>query len=268
MSEKKAPPVPIPSATVLLLRDGPAGLEVFMVVRHREIDFASGALVFPGGKVDPEDCDGRLTDRCPGCEGLDATARAVRVAAIREAFEECGVLLARKRGAAALVGGDMLTALEARYRAALVANTTDMATVAAAEDLELATDLLAPFAHWITPKPLPKRFDTMFFLARAPEDQLAVHDGSESVDSVWARPLDVLADWEAKRRTLVFATRMNVAKLGRAASVDAAFEQAASAPLVTVEPTMEMREDGERWLTIPAAADYGLTEERASRAIG
>ncbi|HUN49527.1 MAG TPA: hypothetical protein VMU42_00345, partial [Candidatus Sulfotelmatobacter sp.] len=107
----KTPAVAVPAATVLLLRDGAPGLEVFMVVRHHQIDFASGALVFPGGKVDQGDADPGLRARCRGAEGIDDATLALRVAAIREAYEECGVLLACPRGAAGLVPGARLKAL-------------------------------------------------------------------------------------------------------------------------------------------------------------
>ncbi len=170
-----APVVPRPAATVILLRDGPAGVEVFMVVRHRQIEFASGALVFPGGRVDPGDhalAEGSRSgpDRKAGPVGLDADHLALRVAGIREMFEECGVLLAHPRGTTGLIDAGRLRRISTR---------ADFATTLGAEDLVLATELLTPFAHWITPPAMPKRFDTHFFLASAPADQLAVHDGSE-----------------------------------------------------------------------------------------
>ena len=104
---------PFPSATILMLRDGPTGLETFMVVRHHQIDFASGALVFPGGKVDAGDYDVRTY--CDGIGSADDIAVAMMAGAIREAFEECGILLAREKGSAALVSGERLSTLE-HYR--------------------------------------------------------------------------------------------------------------------------------------------------------
>ena len=103
---------PKPAATILLARDGAEGLEIFMVKRHREIEFASGAMVFPGGKVEDGDRDGALREACEGAEDLDGGELALRLAALRETFEECGVLLARRRGNDALVNGDELTKLE------------------------------------------------------------------------------------------------------------------------------------------------------------
>ena len=242
--------VPIrPASTILLLRDGASGLEVFMVVRHHQIDFASGALVFPGGKIDPPD-DVLAADaaRCADVAGLDPAARAFRVAAIRETFEECGVLLARPRGSDALVDGQRC--------AALAASGKTFADMLADEDLVLALDLLTPYAHWITPPVVPKRFDTHFFLAAAPADQLAVHDGGESVDSVWVNPGHALREQEAGNYTIIFPTRMNLKMLDASPTVAAAIGAAQARRIVSVlpEPTTL---NGERALKIPLEAGYG-----------
>jgi 8-oxo-dGTP pyrophosphatase MutT (NUDIX family) len=247
------------SATVLLVRDGAHGLEVLMVERHHQIDFATGALVFPGGQVDAADGDAALAARCAGAGELDEAARALRVAAIRETFEEAGVLLARPRGEAALVGAERLRGIEARHRAALHARERTLAEVAAAEDLELACDLLVPFAHWITPVFMPKRFDTWFFVVAAPPDQVALHDGHESVDSVWITPSDAEAAQRAGRRTIIFPTLLNVRKLGRAHTVSDALANARGGPIVTVLPRVEKR--GETpVMVLPEGAGYDVVE--------
>ncbi|HEY4345858.1 MAG TPA: NUDIX hydrolase [Parvibaculum sp.] len=245
----------IPAATILLVRDGAQGLEVFMVVRHHQIDSFSGALVFPGGKVDKGDTHDSVRARIDGADGLDDWEFSMRVAAIREAYEECGVLLAREEGTGALVNAARLLALEP-MRDALNKNELGIGDVLEKGGLRLAADLLTPFAHWITPNLMPKRFDTRFYLAAAPEDHLAVHDGSESVDSVWIRPADALAEAEAGKRTVIFPTRMNVLKLGRHSHIADAIETARKTPVVTVEPKV----DG-AVLRIPAEAGYGVTEE-------
>ncbi|MDI3307144.1 MAG: NUDIX hydrolase [Acetobacteraceae bacterium] len=244
MSDKVVPARP--ASTVLLLRDGAEGLEVFMVVRHREIEFAGGALVFPGGRV--EEADAALA----GPDPLDP----YRIAGIRETFEECGVLLARPRGASELVRAEALPAIEDRHRAALARGERPLSAVLEAEGLDPAKDALVHFAHWITPTSRPKRFDTQFFLAAAPPDQLAVHDGSESVESVWIRPARAVEEANAGQRRLVFATRKNLEKLARYRSVAEAMEAAAAAQVVTVLPEMIRTESGWR-LRIPLAADYG-----------
>ena len=129
----------------------------------------------------------------------------------------------------------------------------------AEEDLELALDLLTPFAHWVTPTALPKRFDTHFFIAAAPADQLAVHDGSEGVESVWINPARGLADAKTGKYTMVFATRLNVEMLGRQNDVAAAIEAARVRKIVTVQPDAQPRTDGGKGfvLKIPLEAGYG-----------
>lgn len=252
----------IPAATILLLRDGHDGLEVFMVVRHHQIDFASGALVFPGGKVDPRDSLDSVRERVDGAEGLDDREFAMRVAAIREAYEECGVLLARPEGSRKLVDAERLTSLEPK-RVALNEGEIGIGDVLSTERLRLALYLLTPFAHWITPKMMPKRFDTRFYLVIAPDDHLAMHDGSESVDSVWIRPADALEEAKAGTKTIIFPTRVNVQKLGRHRSVVEALAAARASTIITVEPRVERREEG-AVLSIPAEADYDVTEEPIS----
>ena len=248
---------PLPSASMLLLRDTPAGIEVFMIVRHHKIDAFAGALVFPGGKLDPGDSRPDLHTFCRGAEELSDTELAFRAAAIRETFEECGVLLARVKGRDAIIDGEHLAALE-NYRRRLIGDEIDLYDLCRNEHLELALDLLVYYAHWITPMALPKRFDTHFFLAPAPADQLAIHDGGESLDSVWIKPQDVLVEAEAGTRTVVFATRMMLRKLGHSDTVSAALETARTDTVVTVLPDMEPHERG-RIMTIPADAGYGLS---------
>lgn len=253
-----APPAtPRPAATVLLLRDGREGLEVFMVVRHHQIDFASGALVFPGGSVDPGDY--RAAPRTSGPAGLDETALALRVAAVREVFEECGVLLARQRGETALIGAARLRGIETAHRDALTRGARDIAAMADEEGLVLATDLLVRFAHWITPPRVPKRFNTHFFLAPAPADHLAVHDGGESVDSVWISPARAVAEAAEGKWKILFPTRLNLQKLARWSTTAAAIEATRQARIVTVAPEVSVTPAG-RVMRIPIEADYGAAE--------
>jgi 8-oxo-dGTP pyrophosphatase MutT (NUDIX family) len=253
------PATPVPSGTIVLLRDGAAGLEMFMVVRHHQIDFASGALVFPGGKVAPMDEDPAVAERCDGADP-DPVLRAVQIGAIREAFEEAGVLLARPAGSDALVDGERVLALDADI-ASLNAGAQTLREFLERENLRLACDALTRFAHWVTPEMMPKRFDTHFFLAAAPDDQVLAHDGHESVDSVWITPDQAVADAGAGTRTVIFPTLRNVEMLGQAQSVAQALEQARAREIVTVLPWTEKREDGV-WLRIPEAAGYRISEER------
>jgi len=250
----------IPAATILLVRDGAEGIEVFMVVRHHQIDFASGALVFPGGKVDALDRAEGVRGRVDGADGLDDWEFSMRVAAIREAFEESAVLLAREERTGKVVDAARLKALDP-YRDPLNKGEIGIADFLAKEGLRLAGDMLTPFAHWITPNMMPKRFDTRFYVAAAPEDHLAVHDGYESVDSVWIRPDVALREADAGTRTIIFPTRMNVAKLGYSPTVAHAIEAARATPVVTVEPVVTKNEAGKPVLRIPAEAGYPVTEE-------
>lgn len=247
------------AATVLLIRDGHDGLEVFMVVRHQEIDFASGALVFPGGKLAVGDSDPRVRRRCTGAEGLSDDQLALRVGAIREAFEECGVLLARAAGETTPVSPARLETLGPRYRQGLDRGDIGIADMLEAEDLILDCEGLVPFAHWITPTFMAKRFDTYFYLAVAPPAQLAIHDGREMVDSVWLRPADAIAAEKSGARTIVPATLLNIQKLGFSANVADALDAARREPIVTVLPTAEQRPDA-MLLRIPESAGYGISE--------
>jgi 8-oxo-dGTP pyrophosphatase MutT (NUDIX family) len=240
-----------PAATVLPLRDGPDGLEVFMVVRHHQIDFASGALVFPGGRV--EAGDHAIAGALPGQDPL----HPFRVAAIREAFEECGLLLALDRRDGVALPSARAEAITAAHREAANAGTLGFAALLEAEGLVPDIGALARFAHWITPADLPKRFDTHFFLAPAPSGHTGTHDGREAVDSLWIRPATALAEAEAGRRTLVFATRLNLQRLAGFASTAAAFAAAATAPVVTVQPEALRTPDGGVQMRIPVEAGYG-----------
>lgn len=255
-AEPKKSPAPLASATLLLLRDGTAGIEVFMVKRHHQIDFASGALVFPGGKVDPHDLDPAVRSHCDGAQGMDDYRLSIAACAIREGFEESGILLARSKGSAALLDAASATAL-AHWRPQLNASEKGLAEFLENERLSLAVDALVPFAHWITPAFMPKRFDTHFYLAETPQGQLGRHDGSESVDSVWVNPNDAISD---KRWTIIFPTKMNLIKLGQSATVAEALATARRTKVVTVEPLVVVRGD-QKILTIPEEAGYGKIEE-------
>ena len=256
MSAPSPAAAPKLAATILLVRDGASGLEVFMVERHHKIDFATGAMVFPGGKIEPGDSDPRLRERCTGAHALDADELGIRVGAIRETFEECGVLLARPRGSSALISADRLRELEVRWRGRLNSDEAGLAEVAQSEDLELACDLLVPYAHWVTPEIVPKRFDTYFFLVAAPLDQVALHDGGESVGSVWTTAQHALAEAEAGRRTIIFPTLMNLNLLGASRDVADALARTRARSVVTVRPRIGRTPDGKPELLIPPEAGY------------
>jgi 8-oxo-dGTP pyrophosphatase MutT (NUDIX family) len=246
-----------PASTILLLRDGASEeIEVFMMVRHHEIEFSSGALVFPGGSVDASDRDIiARPELYTGGEGCDPAELSFKIAAVRETFEESGILLARPRGSNELVEAKQAAHIEARHRVALSERKTTFLEVLADSGMVLALDALVPYARWITPEGMPKRFDTWFFLAAAPPEQLGAHDGRESTDSLWLSPREAVAGGESGRFKLPFPTTRNLIKLGKQPNVRAALDEARGKPVVTVMPVLT-RLNGGRQLRIPLEADY------------
>jgi 8-oxo-dGTP pyrophosphatase MutT (NUDIX family) len=240
-NEPKTAATPVPAATILIARDGTDGLEVFMVKRHHQIDFVAGALVFPGGKTSNDDFDTALEEYADGTAALSSEARALSVTAIREAFEESGILLARDDTTGQLIGTARLEAIQS-YRHAVEKRETTLLSMLRTERLRLACDELVPFAHWVTPKNMPKRFDTHFYLARVPEGHAGRHDGRESVDSVWIRPAEAIAD--RKKWNVIFPTKLNLMKLARSRTVSEAMAAARATAPLTVEPWVEDGPDG------------------------
>ena len=209
---------PRDAATVMLVRDHP-DLEVFMLRRNLDSVWIAGASVFPGGAVDVDDRHPRWEARCAGWDDRRATLALERadgglgffVAAVRETFEEAGVLLARDPSGIAADGRhDHLTAA----RVALNAGEHDFDTLVQRYDLVLATDELLPVSHWITPPGGPRRYDTWFFLAAAPEGEY-LHDDTELIASAWVRPADALAAGDRGDVDLIFPTRKNLELLAR-----------------------------------------------------
>lgn len=244
------------ASTVLLLREAAAGMEIFMVQRNRQIEFSSGALVFPGGSMDPNDREVAIDPALVGDRvGLDVDTAAIRVGGIRETFEESGILLARPHGSSSLVSAEKAAALDS-HREALDEGKVSFADILRQHDLVPAIDLLALFAHWITPVNLPKRFDTHFLLALAPPDQIGKHDGKESVDSVWLSPKAALEAADSGRYNLPFPTIRNLIKLDKIGTAQAAMAYARATPVVTVVPEMSRNEDGTTRLRIPIEAGY------------
>ncbi|MBY9067886.1 NUDIX hydrolase [Hyphomonas sp. WL0036] len=261
----QTPPEAKLSATILLLREGVNAPEVLMVKRHYQIDFAAGALVFPGGKAAKGDTDpgwDAYTDGDFGPIQQDA-----RIAAIREAYEESGIVLARHRSArgpgAPLVSAEIADKL-APFRAASDRGEVQFLDLIREHDLALALDGLVHFGHWITPVMMPKRFDTHFYIAPAPDGQIAAHDGRETTDAVWLSATEALEQEKAGKATIIFPTRMNLVKLAHATSMEDANRRFASEPVVTVLPKPSKTESGEPCLLIPEEAGYGQTVELLS----
>jgi 8-oxo-dGTP pyrophosphatase MutT (NUDIX family) len=195
------PVVPRPAATISIVRDVADGFEVLMMQRTHSARFMPGAYVFPGGAIDREDRDPELYALCSGIDdaaasrvlGVERDGLAYWVGAIRECFEEAGLLLCYD------AAGDLVRfehpEIEARFvahRASLNAGKTAFLDFCRAERLRLATDRLTYFSHWITPVAAPKRYDTRFFAAIVPQQQQPLHDAQELIDTVWVRPAEAL----------------------------------------------------------------------------
>lgn len=244
---------PLPSASIVLLRDAAAGLEVFLLKRHGLSDVLGGAYVFAGGKVDAADAeiDPRQHLDQPPDElvrqlaeaGLDEpTATGLFVAAVRELFEESGVLLAV--GASADLAGALAQELRAGYQ---------FDELLPMMRLRLATRELVPWSRWITPKihkVSRKRFDTRFFLCRLPEGQQPRHDERETTDSAWVSPRQALAAYWNGEVEFAPPQIMSLAHLARHASVEEALRAARAVRPHLVEPE-SFEEAGERVLCYP-----------------
>jgi 8-oxo-dGTP pyrophosphatase MutT (NUDIX family) len=250
------------AATVILVRDRDdgGGVEVFLEERHIRSDFVGGAYVFPGGAVDPDDrvpealCAGRTDRAASRLLGIEHGGLAYFVAAIRECFEEAGVLLAYDRAGALLDFGDAPT--EARFRDwrdRLNAGTATLLDLAREEGLRLATDRIHYWGHWITPEGQPRRYDTRFFLAEAPANQTATHDDWELTASAWIAPAEALDRARRREWMIIFPTLWNLREVGR---FDRATEVSAwAADEERARPLYVPRVNGER-VVLPGDAGY------------
>ncbi|MGF7124153.1 NUDIX hydrolase [Rhodococcus sp. AG1013] len=217
-------PAPKDASTVMLVRDGDAGVEVFLLRRVAGMAFAGGMTVFPGGGVDPSDGDADVRWAGPPLSwwaerfGVDdARAKALVCAAVRETFEECGVLLAGPTVDTVVAD----TTGYAQARRQLESRELSFADFLARENLVLRTDLLRPWANWITPVQEGRRYDTRFFVAVLPEGQLADGDTSEAAEVSWRTPAAAVDDWRERRSVLLPPTWSQLDALGRFDGVDA-----------------------------------------------
>lgn len=209
-------PAPLrPAATVLLLRDGPGGLEVLMTRRSMTASFAPGAYVFPGGGIDAADAQAHsMAQRRPTQSDLHLTQA---IAAIRESFEELGILFARHADGRWADNADI----------AQIDRKAPFAPQCQAKGLTLAAEQVFVLAHWITDRDLPRRFDVPFLVARMPEGQTPVADESEQFEPVWVRPQDALDRHEAGDFFMVYPTIRTLDRLKAFANVDAILQACA-----------------------------------------
>ncbi len=240
---ERIPSVPRAASTVVLLRDSAAGPEVYLLRRAKAMAFAGGMHVFPGGSVDPADAEShvRWSGPSPAQWGAwfsadEALATALVCAAVRETFEECGVLLAGPSEDELLA--DVSSDEWEAERASLEAREQSLSQLLERRGLVLRSDLLRPFAHWITPEVEPKRFDTRFFLAELPAGQVCRHVGTEADDRLWVRPRDAMdrglgmlpPTWAALEQLAPFP--------------DVAAALAAERTVTPVAPRVVLRDDG------------------------
>lgn len=267
-----------PAATVILIRDREDGpYEVFLMRRSRNQSFMGGAFVFPGGRLEEGDCEpdllqffssgasgdgdgffsGRLED--PGLE--EAVARGLHCAAVRETFEEAGILLAvDESGRCPDLRSPEEKARFAEARKALSRGDLNFKALAARERLRIAPDLLIPYAHWITPQIDSKRFDTRFFLALLPEGQSPIHDEAELTASVWLTPEAALAENAAGRIVLMPPTLKTLHELLAFRKTADLLAWAAARPLHPILPQFFQTEKGGIGLRLPFDPDYTIPE--------
>ena len=238
--------MPRPAATVALVRDRDGSLQVFLVKRSSRSPFMPSAHVFPGGRVDAADgaCPlfGGALDRARMGETFGAPAVAYQVAAVRETYEECGVLLAQGQGREPL-------------RAQLQGGEISFAAAAQEADWVVNADLLTYFAWWITPEGEPRRYDTRFFLACVEGGEEAGHDDYETVDSGWDTPQSWIERFDTGEVILAPPTWRSLLELCEFKTAKAAVRVLAEKPVVPIEPRSVQHEDGLTVL-LPGDVDY------------
>ncbi len=247
-----------PAATLILAKDVPGGPPlIFMQKRAKTMGFAAGMMVFPGGKVDERDY--ALADEMGLVEGRDTADAAARVAAIRESFEEAGVLLTS--------GPALDAALLAETAPRVADRSLDFAVFLKAHGQTIEIDALTAWSRWCPPVRLEnKRYDTRFYLARVPDGQTPSHDGNEAVHSLWITAADALASADSGDGKVIFPTRRNLERLAQHDSVDALFAHAEAHEPRLIAPEVR-EEDGQMWLTIPDGLGYPVLREAMGSAM-
>ncbi|CAB5069107.1 MAG: NUDIX hydrolase [Actinobacteria bacterium] len=230
------------AATVMLLRDGPDGVEVCMLQRNLQSDYVGGAYVFPGGGVDPQDAGHDLDDMFLGRTDVEASrlldldqgGLAFWVAAIRESFEEAGLLLAETADGERISFSDPEVAARFEvHRRDVDSGRRRLAEICLEEQLRLEVGSIHYFSRWVTPLGAPRRYDTRFFVAAAPEGQVALHDDAEVIATRWLTPAAALADQESARITMVFPTIRTMIELAKFDSAAQVLEHAAVQTVIT-----------------------------------
>lgn len=255
----------IPAATIILLRDRPA-YEVLMIERHADTPFAGGAIVFPGGRIEASDGAPAWRALCDGADHVRDEEFAPRVAAIREAYEETGVLLARRGGA---LLSDTDAAALGEMRKGVEDDDTTFIELVRRHELRLALDALHLFARWEPPLrglEHQRRYHTWFFAAQTPDGQRAREDGNEATEVFWGAPADILQSCDDGKRKAIFPTRRNLELLGVSDGAGAALAFAGERRIDVIQPEIVDR-DGALYLTIPDDMGYPVTQESVASAM-
>jgi 8-oxo-dGTP pyrophosphatase MutT (NUDIX family) len=250
---------PRPAATVISLRDGANGYEILMLRRNLNSDFVGGAYVFPGGRVDDSDAgptaqrlafgitDAQASRRL----GLESGGLAYYVACLRELFEEAGLLVVCRADGAPVEFTDEDVIRLAAGRRGVNAGTLDFTSMMEREGMSLDLRGLEYVAHWVTPPGPPRRFDTRFFVALAPEGQVATHDAGETVADQWIRPIDALDAHARGELEMIFPTIRNLEAIAHFATSHEVLSYARSLrDIVRVEPRIVTR-NGEVQILLP-----------------
>jgi 8-oxo-dGTP pyrophosphatase MutT (NUDIX family) len=261
-SGEAKPAEPRHASTVVLLRDHADGMQAYLLRRTRTMAFAAGMYVFPGGSVDPR--DETLSDAAWAgppqaawsalLSADEALTKALVCAAVRETFEESGVLLAGS-GPDDVVADTTGDDWEAD-RAALVDHSLSFAAMLDRRGLMLRADLLRPWAHWITPEVEPKRFDTRFFVAALPTGQRTRDVGGEADRVAWVRPADALAAADSGEMGMLPPTAFTLSELGTYPDVAAVLAAGTARDVKPVLPKIVLGDDDEARLLLPHDTDY------------
>jgi glyoxylase-like metal-dependent hydrolase (beta-lactamase superfamily II)/8-oxo-dGTP pyrophosphatase MutT (NUDIX family) len=259
--------VPRPAATLILVRDAGTGMEVFMIRRTQSAAFMGGAHVFPGGGVDASDASAELAAHCEGLDdaeasrmlGLEQGGLAYWAAAMRECFEEAGLLLAHDAdGEYADLNQAQRAQVFAQWRESVRAGRATLADLCREHRLRLAAGRMVYYSHWITQPGRPRRYDTRFFVAEAPSAQTPSHDNSETVDHVWIPPAEALERHRRGELTLVFPTIKTLESIARFNTAAALMEFARSPrKMPTMAPRTASSREGNK-LLVPG--DYAYAE--------
>jgi 8-oxo-dGTP pyrophosphatase MutT (NUDIX family) len=249
------PATPRPAATVVLMRDGQDGPEILLLRRSSRSRFVPGAYVFPGGRVDASDATPDIMDHLDGLDEAQASRRldltdgdppalAYYLAAMREAFEETGILLGKR----ASDGGPAPTAAEVEdfdvLRNDLMEERRGFAAVLEEMDVRLDGGAMEYLAHWITPEPEPRRYDTRFFAARVPRQSEAIIDRREMTDALWITPSAALRQHSQGDLPMIFPTMKTLEQLTRYSSVEGALKEIGSMEVPTILPRLVITPEG------------------------